>query len=153
VSRAPAAGQAAPLLDDPFRRFTLREKAALIAEITGSYVRVRWWLRRMTVEQAAAAARADPLGPVADPPPLDALRLAYRIGRLVERGLDRLPGDTRCLTRSLVLLRLLARRGIPATMVIGVRAAPAFGAHAWVEAGGYALLSPIEYESGRLLEI
>ena len=139
-------------LDDPFRRFTLTEKAGLIGEITASYVRVRWWLRRMTVEQAAARARAE-RQLMQDPPPLDALRLAYRIGRLVERGLDRLPGDTRCLTRSLVLLRILARRGIPATMVIGVRAAPVFGAHAWVECGGYAMLSPIEYEAGRLVEI
>jgi hypothetical protein len=149
TSEAP---RAAPL-DDPFRRFTFTEKAWLIAEITGSYIRVRWWLRQMTVEQAAAAARGEQRRAVEDPPPLDTLRLAYRIGRLVERGLDRLPGDTRCLTRSLVLLRLLARRGIPARMIIGVRSEPAFAAHAWVECGGYAMLSPIEYDSGRLTEI
>lgn len=43
----------------------------------------------------------------------------------------------RCLTRSLVLWRLLARRGIPSELHIGVRKeASELLAHAWVECAG-----------------
>ena len=41
----------------------------------------------------------------------------------------------RCLQRSLVTARLMRRRGIPAEVVIGYRAAPFFS-HAWVEVAG-----------------
>ena len=143
---------AAPL-DDPWRPFTPSEKAGLIVEIMTCYVQARRWLRSMTIEEVAAAARAENREKLDGPPPMDSMRLAYRLGRLVERGLDRLPGDTRCLTRSLVLLRLLARRGIPATMVIGVRTDPGFRAHAWIECGGHPMLSPTDFADGRLLEI
>jgi hypothetical protein len=143
---------AAPL-DDPWRPFTLAEKVGLILEIFACYVQVRWWLRKMAVEQVAATARFENQERLDEAPPMDHMRLAYRLGRLVERGLDRLPGDTRCLTRSLVLLRLLARRGIPATMVIGVRTHPDFGAHAWIECGGHPMLSPTDFAEGRLVEI
>jgi hypothetical protein len=138
---------------DPWRPFTVGEKARLTAEITASYLIVRWWLRRHTVEQAAESARSG-LRPavVPDRPPAE-YQLAWRLGGIVERSLDHLPGDTRCLTRSLVLVRLLGRRGIPTTLIIGVQAAPEFSAHAWVELDGRALLSPIEYAAGRLAEI
>jgi hypothetical protein len=42
---------------------------------------------------------------------------------------------SRCLQRSVVLVRLLRRRGLPAQMVIGYRAVPFFS-HAWVEVDG-----------------
>jgi hypothetical protein len=64
-----------------------------------------------------------------------------------------LPGDTRCLVRSLVLTRLLARRGIACTLVIGARTAPTFLAHAWVEHGGHAVLDPGDGSFPRLAEI
>ncbi len=64
-----------------------------------------------------------------------------------------MPGDTRCLVRSLVLTRLLARRGIPAKLVIGARAAPDFLAHAWVEYDGDPVLSPGDGSFGRLVEL
>ena len=41
----------------------------------------------------------------------------------------------RCLQRSIVTMRLMRRRGIPAEVVIGYRAKPFFS-HAWVEVGG-----------------
>ncbi len=53
-----------------------------------------------------------------------------------------LPTDSRCLVRSLVLTRLLGRRGVPSSLVIGVMSEPQFAAHAWVEHGGAPLLSP-----------
>jgi hypothetical protein len=40
-----------------------------------------------------------------------------------------------CLQRSVCLVRLLRRRGIPARLVIGYRPAPFFS-HAWVEVDG-----------------
>lgn len=43
----------------------------------------------------------------------------------------------RCLQRSIVTARLMQRRGIPAEVVIGYRAAPFFS-HAWVEVAGRA---------------
>ncbi len=78
---------------------------------------------------------------------------AARLGRAVVRMLSLLPGDTRCLVRSLVLTRLLARRGIPARLVIGARTAPAFLAHAWVECDGVAVLDPGDGSFARLVEL
>jgi len=58
------------------------------------------------------------------------------------------PGGQHCLTRSLVLLKALRTRAIPAHLRIGTRLEPVFSAHAWVElADGSALL-----ESGSTLE-
>jgi Transglutaminase-like superfamily len=138
---------------DPHRPWTAAEKAGLAREIAATYVRVRWWLRRGTVEQATATAR-EGLG--ADEQPErhpGEYHLGLRLGRIVEANLGRLPGDTRCLTRSLVLVRMLARRGIASHLVIGVQAQPAFTAHAWVELDGHPLLNPGEYQSGRLTQI
>jgi hypothetical protein len=49
--------------------------------------------------------------------------------------------DSRCLVRALVLTRMLARRGIESSFVLGVAAQPAFAAHAWLERAGVPLLS------------
>jgi Transglutaminase-like superfamily len=132
---------------------TLSQKAALAREISIDYVRARWWLRRGTVAQAAFTARLQrPATPVADRGEVE-YRVARRLGAIVDRSIDHLPGDTRCLTRSLVLLRMLARRGMAATLVLGVLPAPSFAAHAWVELEGHPLMSPIEYATGRLAEL
>lgn len=55
--------------------------------------------------------------------------------------------------QSLVLMRLLARRDRPATLVIGVSSAGTFTAHAWVERDGVPLLPAGEDEFGRLAEL
>ncbi len=53
-----------------------------------------------------------------------------------------------CLRRALVLERLLAERGIPSRLRIGVRKdAQGFRAHAWVECDGRALSEPEAVES------
>jgi hypothetical protein len=140
-------------LTDPWRAFTIAEKLRLTGEITATYVAVRWWLRKHTVERAADTARCGLRPAVVPDRPQAEYQLAWRLGRIVERSLNHLPGDTRCLTRSLVLVRLLGRRRIPTSLIIGVQAAPEFSAHAWVELDGRALLSPIEYGAGRLAEI
>ena len=82
-----------------------------------------------------------------------ALDEARRLAWVVSRTLRLMPGDTRCLARSLVLTRLLARRGIPAKLVIGARAAPNFLAHAWVEYDGQPVLSPGDGSFARLVEL
>ena len=90
------------------------------------------------------------------PPPVDpaaGLEEARRLGWVVARTLRLLPGDTRCLTRSLVLTRLLARRGIPAQLVIGACPAPQFQAHAWVECEGEPVLSRGDGSFSRLVEL
>ena len=63
------------------------------------------------------------------------------------------PTDARCLARSLTLTRLLARRGLPGTVVIGVRNEPEFAAHAWVELEGAPLLPDGGAEFTRLTEV
>jgi hypothetical protein len=46
-----------------------------------------------------------------------------------------------CLKRSLILLRLLRKRGIPAELRLGVRKVDDdFSAHAWIECAGRTLL-------------
>lgn len=138
--------------DELRKPFTLRSKIRLAIEIVDTYVRVRVWLMRMDLPAVVAATRV-----VGQPVPaggeLRKQAIGYRLGRIVGRTLSMLPADSRCLVRSLVLSRLLARRGIPATFVIGVKLEPEFEAHAWVESGGVALLSPGDMAGGRLLEL
>jgi hypothetical protein len=134
---------------------SLREKCSLAAEILGDYVRVRRLLWRNDLPTAAAAIRA-----AASAKPIDtdlegrrAQAAGVRLGKAVERTLRLVPFDSRCLVRSLVLTSMLARRGIAASVVIGVTLDPKFAAHAWVESNGIELLSPLESGEGRLIEI
>lgn len=114
-------------------------KLRLAAEILAAYARVRATLVRRDVGATVGALRHVAPGPPDAPP--DGYEVD-RLARAVVRVLRLLPTDSRCLMRSLVLTRLLARRGAPAQLVIGVTAAPGFAAHAWVEHGGRAVLPP-----------
>src|SRR5205085_8891121 len=108
-------------------------------------------LRRGPIDSAVASLRS-----IAEPTRAGgavSLEEARQLGRAVARTLSLIPGDTRCMSRSLVLTRLLARRGIPAKLVIGARAAPDFLAHAWVECDGQPVLSPGDGSFGRLVEL
>ena len=58
-----------------------------------------------------------------------------RVGRAVRQIVGLLPGESRPLVSSLVLISVLARRGVDASLVIGVRDDDGFGARAWVEVG------------------
>jgi Transglutaminase-like superfamily len=149
-----AAAAPAMAYADPHRPWTPAERVALTAEIASSYVRARWWLRRVTVAEAARLARNGREAPSLTGRHRGEYELAWRLGGIVERNLGRLPGDTRCLTRSLVLLAMLARRGMDARLVIGVRSGEAFAAHAWVELDGHPmLLTGGDFQAGRLTEI
>ena len=118
-------------------------KARLAAEVLASYVRVRRLLRGRDIREAVAAVRnGTPPEHSRERPPDEALARSRRLARAVMLTLRLLPGDTRCLSQSLVLTRLLARRGIESRLVIGVRPGERFAAHAWVEHGNVPLLPP-----------
>jgi hypothetical protein len=84
---------------------------------------------------------------------LDGQLTGIRLGRAVGRTLGVVPADARCLVRSLVLIDMLARRGIRAALVIGAREGPDFQAHAWVEKSGEPLLPPYHGQYERLVEL
>jgi hypothetical protein len=125
----------------------LRSKVSLVAEIVDAYVRVRWNLRRREFPDVLELIRA--VVPTLSDDPVGDDRLA----RAVRRTLRLLPGDSRCLTQSLVLTRLLARRGRASRLVIGVSPGQAFGAHAWVERDDVPLLPSHGREFERLAEL
>src|SRR5581483_11465170 len=118
-----------------------------------AYVRVRYVLaRNRALPDALAVLRRPPRSVLAHGWRSE-YEAGYRYGQAVMRTLAILPTDSRCLMRSLVLLVLLNRRGIPAELVIGVKSGgeDEFGAHAWVELEGRSLLPPGE-NFGRLGE-
>src|ERR1700733_9553062 len=128
-----------------------RERARLAVEVLAAYMQSRCALRRAPIETVVASLRSR--SPSATPPDADSLKEAKSLGWVVARLLAHFPGDTRCLARSLVLTRLLARRGIHAKLVIGARTAPEFLAHAWVEHDGHPVLDPGDDSFGRLVEL
>lgn len=129
------------------RRF---ERARLACEIGLAYLRARRELRTAPIGHAVAQLRDTRSAEETSP---DAVEQARRLARAVVRMLPLLPGDTRCLTRSLVLSALLARRGIASRLVIAARPGPPFLAHAWVECGEIAVLEPGDESFARLAEL
>lgn len=101
-----------------------------MSEIVAAYVPLWRRVRAGDLAAMVAAARTPTRQrvEVADP-----AETAARLGAMVERTLRALPTDSRCLITSLVALRMLEHRAIPATLVIGVDNRDDFGAHAWVE--------------------
>ena len=136
----------------PDRPLAPLERARLGVEIVAAYARANLELRRVPIEEVMARLRVAESSAVAAHGASE-LEEARRLGGAVVRTLRFLPGDTRCLRRSLVLVRLLARRGIAARLVIGARTAPDFLAHAWVEHDGKPVLSPLDGSFGRLVEL
>ena len=127
------------------------ERARLAIEILIAYAQARHALRCAPIASAVAALRAR--FPDTQTQVEDSLAEALRLGRAVTRLLRLVPGDTRCLARSLVLTQLLAKRGIQAKLVIGARPEPEFLAHAWVEHAGDPVLDPGDDSFGRLVEL
>ncbi|HEX4838405.1 MAG TPA: lasso peptide biosynthesis B2 protein [Solirubrobacteraceae bacterium] len=135
------------------RPLSQRERVRLIAEILAAYAHARRALRRAPITAVVADLRGRAPAGLSASENRDALTEARRLGRAVARTLALVPGDTRCLARSLVLTRLLGRRGIAAQLVIGARSTPDFLAHAWVEHAGQAVLSPGDGSFVRLVEL
>jgi hypothetical protein len=132
------------------QRLTAPQRAMLATEIVLTYCRARWWLFRLSFPACVAAAREVPRS--SPTKSADDAAAATRFGRAVARTLRPLPVDSRCLVVALVVTRMLARRGIASTFVLGVRARPTFAAHAWVEQGGIPVL-PAGTEFERLTEL
>jgi Transglutaminase-like superfamily len=135
------------------RRLDPVERARLVLEILASYRKARRALRRTSIGPAVEALRGSTQPDSSRGAANELLFEAWRLGRAVQLTLRLAPGDTRCLTRSLVLTQLLARRGIPAKLVIGARAKPSFSAHAWVEHAGQPVLPAGDDSFGRLVEL
>ena len=120
----------------------------LVAEILRDYVIVRWRMRGRDIRTIVAELRGqDQRERHSDYP------LARRLGRAVARTLAFVPTDNRCLVRSLVLDRLLARRSLGSVVVLAARAEPDFAAHAWVEHDGAPVLPPGSPSYKRLIEL
>jgi Transglutaminase-like superfamily len=135
-------------LQEPLRR---RRKLHLAVEIFATYVRLRVVLARQPLPVVLADLRRD-----AEQRPEVTVHdqvIGIRLGRAVSKALSPLPFDSRCLVRSLVLTRMLARRGIAARLVIGVEPGPEFSAHAWVEADGVPLLPADDTRFSRITEL
>jgi Transglutaminase-like superfamily len=128
------------------------ERVQTACEIVATYARARWWLVRLSVPAAVAAARAVAVTPPNPFAPGQQTASGIRLGRAVERTLRVVPFDSRCLVKALVLTRMLSRRGIDTSFVIGVRPRSNFAAHAWLERDGIALL-PTAADLHRLSEL
>lgn len=111
-------------------------------EIVSTYVEVRWRLARAPLPDVVATLRR---GSTDSFQPANARLVGLRLAHPVRRTLDPLPWDSRCLMRSLVLLRMSARRGVFCRLVIAVRPGETFAAHAWVELDGRPLLPTLGY--------
>ena len=122
---------ASPRLLLPNPRLQPPAKLRLRAEIAWSTMRVRRLLRRndlsATLDRCRAATVQSAPAPSRDE--------VVNVARAVRRTLGALPGDSRGLIASLVLIAVLARRGVAASLVVG-RPRNGFGAHAWVEVRG-----------------
>ena len=101
------------------------------AEIAWTTLRVRRLVQRKDLPTALERCRAA----VRQPAPVPSRDEVVRVSRAVRRTMDVLPGDSRGLVASLVLIAVLARRGVDASLVVG-RPRNGFGAHAWVEVRG-----------------
>jgi hypothetical protein len=145
---APARPEAAPL-NGPL---PTRAKVSLVAEVLAAYPRARFAARRDDIRLTMRRLRQTE-GDVAAPADPERLGRAIRLGRAVTRTLKPLPVDSRCLTQSLVLTHLLARRGIDTKLVIGVKPGKDFAAHAWVELEGQPLLPTGEGEFERIVDL
>jgi hypothetical protein len=106
-------------------------KVRLGAEIAWTTLRVRRLVQRNDLPTALERCRAAVPEPAAAPSRDEVVR----ISRAVRRTIGVLPGDLRGLVASLVLIAVLARRGVAASLVVG-RPRNGFGAHAWVEVDG-----------------
>jgi hypothetical protein len=100
------------------------------AEIAWTTLRVRRLVHRNDLPTALERCRA-----AVPHPPVPSRDEVVRISRAVRRTMGVLPGDSRGLVASLVLIAVLARRGVDASLVVG-RPRNGFGAHAWVEVRG-----------------
>jgi hypothetical protein len=126
-----------------------RARFRLAAEILAAYRLVRRSTGSGPLTDTVEQLRSAP--PRSGLPIADGRREGVRLGRAVTRTLRLVPARTACLTRSLVLLRILAARGVTGQLVISVlpHHEAKLDAHAWVEVDGRPVL-PIATDQLRL---
>jgi hypothetical protein len=134
------------------RRLGPMRRALLGGEILRAYVVARWLLLRRPLPDALAALRA-PGARRAAGDDGDRVALGRHLAWATVRTIDPLPLDSRCLMRSLVLTRLLARRALTSTFVLSAAPGPRFEAHAWVELDGEPLLRPAGAQHQQLVRL
>jgi hypothetical protein len=94
------------------------------------------WLRLRLTGLGACQAWLAGTRPVARQYPLSDAEIG-ELAALVELAARHSPWPAGCLTRSLLLARLLRRRGVATDLRVGVRRSPdALEAHAWLERDG-----------------
>ena len=133
------------------RRLGIVARIGLAGEIVTTYVLVRRLLRRHTLPETVAALRRGAVARV--PANAESLSLSRHLAWATVRTISTLPSDSRCLMRSLVLTRLMARRGLDSTFVLSAAAGPEFAAHAWVEHAGDPVLRPADDTHQSLLRL
>jgi hypothetical protein len=125
------------------------ERLGLVGEVVVTYVVVRRQVRRYDLPRAVASLReggGSRYLAVVDREPRS-------LAAAAERVVARIPGDSRCLMRSLVVVAMLARRGVDVRLVLAARPTPEFAAHAWVERNGDPLLPTRGFGDARLAEL
>ncbi|MEM9043952.1 MAG: lasso peptide biosynthesis B2 protein [Pseudomonadota bacterium] len=70
-----------------------------------------------------------------EPHPADGADQALAIGQLIERVARHLPFRTLCLQQVIALRRMLGRRGLGCTVVLGIAPDQVGDAHAWLKVG------------------
>jgi hypothetical protein len=135
---------------EPQSQLSIPAKTRLAWEVTRTYRRTRRLVDRDNLPGVLAQIRGEEAEGAAAPV---SLQEGFRLGRAVAKTLTRLPADSRCLMQSLVLTAMLARRGTPSVLVIGVQPGESLGAHAWVELGGVPLLPTGDDQFARLTEL
>jgi hypothetical protein len=144
IMRGPAAPALGPI-----------DRLRLAGEILVTLVQVRRGLASGPLPRLVAALRCAESSARAPWWIVVDVRDGPRLGHVVTRTLDALPIDVLCLTRALVLLRVLARRGMNGAVVIAVTPglAAEFAAHAWIECDGVPLLDRGDDSLGRLVTL
>jgi hypothetical protein len=132
------------------RRLGPLERARLAAEILKAYLLVRRLLRCRTLPDTVAALRSDA---AVVPPSAASLALGRHLASATVRTITLLPANSRCLMRSLVLTKVMARRGLSSELILSAAPGPEFEAHAWVEHAGEPLLLPGGAEHQPLLRL
>ncbi|CAA7615401.1 conserved hypothetical protein [Candidatus Terasakiella magnetica] len=110
-------------------RILVRDVVILLAlvRVALALLPVRWVFRIL----------APPITPPREAPANRAAEIA-RVRWAIMAAAARLPGTSSCLSRALAGLLVLARRGLPATLHMGVARAKSGGAaHAWLVSGQY----------------
>ncbi len=125
----------------------LGRRISLTIEIVATFVMVRLTMREPDIRRTLERLRGDA------PPTASDRQVALYLAHAVGRVLAPIPRRSRCLVQSLVLTKMLARRGISSSLVIAVAPGPQLEAHAWVESGHIPLLRPATREQGQLVRL